>query len=695
MKYLLTFFFIAIAIGANAQFPGMIRLNPDQNAALNHFLGNQATGALPDRGKFYTAEETADILQPFLDVSAVDSAYITGDSLVLTMTTGDSLFFVGGGGGGNWFTADQVQDANRQHDAGGYDTQIDNQGNFRIYSTDDGDEILLENNSAGIAPLNQIKMTDNQIEFNVDDGATFSSLYISPSEFVFGNGYAAYRFDNFFATIPVDHTLTMPLALNAGGQLRQTNLSALLAGYSLTGHTHSFSSLTGIPTTLAGYGLTTDFNTQGDARWSLIAHTHTFASLTSKPTTIAGYGITDFNSLGDARWSLLGHTHAFSSLTGLPTTIAGYGITDYNSLGDARWIQLTQNFGGDVSGVYSNIQIGAGAVGNTELGTGIDAAKIADGSVSNTEFQYINSLSSNAQTQITAKANDADVVHDTGNETIADIKTFTSDPIIPDEAYGSGFNGSLEPVTKNAFYDKYEANPVHDELFRYYYFCDYTTHVNADVVGRDMFSSLTGAGAGTTIGTTSARRNVIGVAQSSTGTTQTGRACVISSTNMTTFGGGAWVLEVAVDSIPILSTVTERYSYGVGFIDNNTNNVMTDGAFLLYDEGGVTTGSAASANWQCVSAKGGSRTYTTSSIAVTTGRQKLRVEVNAAGTQVQYFVNGVLAGTHLTSSGHHIPTTVHTNVFGFGWVLVKTIGFTARVVNTDYFMAQCDYTTPK
>ena len=32
-----------------------------------------------------------------------------------------------------------------------------------------------------------------------------------------------------------------------------------------------------------------------------------------------------------------------------------------------------------------------------------DATKIADGSVNNTEFQYINSLSSNAQTQITAR----------------------------------------------------------------------------------------------------------------------------------------------------------------------------------------------------------------------------------------------------------------------------------------------------
>ena len=44
------------------------------------------------------------------------------------------------------------------------------------------------------------------------------------------------------------------------------------------------------------------------------------------------------------------------------------------------------------------------AVANAYLGTGINSTKLADGSVTNTELQYINTLSSNAQTQITAKA---------------------------------------------------------------------------------------------------------------------------------------------------------------------------------------------------------------------------------------------------------------------------------------------------
>jgi len=44
-----------------------------------------------------------------------------------------------------------------------------------------------------------------------------------------------------------------------------------------------------------------------------------------------------------------------------------------------------------------------GTIGNSQIATGVDAAKIADGTVSNSEFQYINSLSSNAQTQISAR----------------------------------------------------------------------------------------------------------------------------------------------------------------------------------------------------------------------------------------------------------------------------------------------------
>ena len=44
------------------------------------------------------------------------------------------------------------------------------------------------------------------------------------------------------------------------------------------------------------------------------------------------------------------------------------------------------------------------SIDNIHVATGLDAVKLADGTVTNTEFQYINTLSSNAQTQISAKS---------------------------------------------------------------------------------------------------------------------------------------------------------------------------------------------------------------------------------------------------------------------------------------------------
>ena len=45
----------------------------------------------------------------------------------------------------------------------------------------------------------------------------------------------------------------------------------------------------------------------------------------------------------------------------------------------------------------------SGAWPNANIATGIDAVKLADGSVTNTELQYINTVSSNVQSQLTAK----------------------------------------------------------------------------------------------------------------------------------------------------------------------------------------------------------------------------------------------------------------------------------------------------
>ena len=80
----------------------------------------------------------------------------------------------------------------------------------------------------------------------------------------------------------------------------------------------------------------------------------------------------------------------------------GTDATDGGDLTDLGDVTITTPTTGQFlrksAGDWINDSIAAG-----DLPTGIDATKLADGSVSNTELQYINSLTSNAQTQLDAK----------------------------------------------------------------------------------------------------------------------------------------------------------------------------------------------------------------------------------------------------------------------------------------------------
>ena len=123
----------------------------------------------------------------------------------------------------------------------------------------------------------------------------------------------------------------------------------------------AFSSLTGKPTTIAGYGITDAFD-------------GVFASLTSKPTTIAGYGITDALALGtSSTTALAGDTAlfsgAFADLTSKPTTLAGYGITDALSSGGNITLGGDLDVGGNsiVSASNGPINIAPNGSGAIEL----------------------------------------------------------------------------------------------------------------------------------------------------------------------------------------------------------------------------------------------------------------------------------------------------------------------------------------
>ena len=80
-------------------------------------------------------------------------------------------------------------------------------------------------------------------------------------------------------------------------------------------------------------------------------------------------------------------------------TVVGDNSVSSNKLADNAVTTGKILDGTIVAGDLANL-----AVTDAKLATGIDAVKLADGSVTNAELQYINTLSSNAQTQLTSKA---------------------------------------------------------------------------------------------------------------------------------------------------------------------------------------------------------------------------------------------------------------------------------------------------
>ena len=74
-----------------------------------------------------------------------------------------------------------------------------------------------------------------------------------------------------------------------------------------------------------------------------------------------------------------------------------------SSTGDVVWTSASFDGSGNVTGTAA---IGTGVIVDADVNASaaLDATKIADGSVTSTEFQYINSLTSNAQTQLDTKA---------------------------------------------------------------------------------------------------------------------------------------------------------------------------------------------------------------------------------------------------------------------------------------------------
>jgi hypothetical protein len=179
-------------------------------------------------------------------------------------------------------------------------------------------------------------------------------------------------------------------------------------------------------------------------------------------------------------------------------------------------------------------------------------------------------------------------------------------------------------------------------------------------------------------GTTNAN---FGLAQLALGTTSSGRAFVGSQNqDALEFGGGSHVFETNVSIISNLSSSAERFIVYAGFFDSLTGT-PAEGAYFRYSDD-VNGG-----DWECVTVSGSTETLTDSNVAPSAGTfDKLRIEVNAAGSEAKFYIDGSLVATHTTN----MPGS--GDRFGVGFNVRKTVGTSTRLSRWDYLYHKAEVT---
>ena len=143
-----------------------------------------------------------------------------------------------------------------------------------------------------------------------------------------------------------------------------------------------------------------------DGQWieygdSAGTYTATYASATS--FTIDGVDVTSVYH-ANRRIKLIAST---------PGTI--YGTISSTSFSTNTTVNVTWDSGSLSNEAITSVYVGILSKTNDAIPTGIDAAKIADGTVSDTEFQYLNGVTSAVQTQLDAKLVKANNLSDLTN----------------------------------------------------------------------------------------------------------------------------------------------------------------------------------------------------------------------------------------------------------------------------------------
>jgi hypothetical protein len=232
----------------------------------------------------------------------------------------------------------------------------------------------------------------------------------------------------------------------------------------------------------------------------------------------------------------------------------------------------------------------------------------------------------------------------TGTVALVDNPT---DITVPDEAYGSGWNGVLEVPTKNAIYDKiedlYGSSLMDGYRKRPFISTDYS--VSSTSSGDNPFLTLaiaSGTAAAPNAGKVTAHHPGVMRIRSST-TTNSG---IYSGTNTGQFLlAGGEVFECILNPDVFTDTTTR-----VGFHDTATSSDAVDGAYIEISTAGVATGKTSNNS---------NRTSTGTTYTMSTGTwYRIKIVVNSNATQVDFFIYDD-SGTQLWTNNNtaNIPTS--------------------------------------
>jgi hypothetical protein len=206
---------------------------------------------------------------------------------------------------------------------------------------------------------------------------------------------------------------------------------------------------------------------------------------------------------------------------------------------------------------------------------------------------------------------------------------------------------------------------------------------DGSTIGKYWTPVNSGAGASQTQVDSVFGENTYGVIQINKGTTGSSRAALTRGTGSILLGQGKFSL-VTKARVPVLSPTNQGYAMQLGLHDN-TAEAATDGVFFSYSE-------KTNSNHliYCETENNTTGTKVSSGVTMTTDWIRYKIEINAAGTEALFYINGNLVCTITTN----IPTG-SGRVTGPRIQITNNGGAATEYIQTDYWGQTMEFTTAR